>query len=685
MRECEKLFSPVSIGGMQLKNRLVMSPMTTDYGNEDQTPSQRLIDYLSARARGGVGLITAEVCTVDIKHRYLQRSLTLGGDEYIGFHKVLTDEIHRHGACIQPQITHPGPESLSAFFSSEPAIGPSPVVSPVWGGVCRELEVREIPVIIDQYAEAVLRAFKAGYDGVELHAAHSYHLLGSFLSPWRNKRRDEYGGHRFETRSRLLLEVVAAIRERVPRAFPLTVRLSGYERAPGGLDVDEIQRLAPMLVEAGVDAFHMSGGVSDRLVSQIVVGGQEPIAYNAHIAETIKQVVDVPVMVVGRIHDPREGEKVLQANQADLIVMGRPFLADAELPNKARAGKFDDIRYCLSCENCIDAMARGTLNCAVNASTGRENELDYARTAQARKVMIIGGGPAGMEAARVASLRGHHVSLYEQQLHLGGSVVLASTVHKDNEPILHYLKKQLSDLPVKVYLGKKVDEDLIREVKPDVAILATGAKLVTQSIPGDHLPNVITGQMLRELLKGDVSPESYRRFPWLLKMIALCSSGWAGRFINPARLRMLTRIWMPLGRRIVIIGGDLAALELAEFLAARKRKIYLFETSNRLAPEVGKKRRAEHMDKLDRLGVVVNSGVTVREITPTGVIISASKQHEKHIAADSVIVAGEPVAASEFLEKLEALVPEVHAIGDCTGLGLIVKAIDQGSTVANQL
>lgn len=685
MQTCDTLFSPIKIGGMQLRNRLVMSPMTTDYGNEDQTPSARLTDYLVARARGGVGLITAEVCTVDIAHRYLQRSLTLSEDRFIDLHKPLVDAVHRYGTCIQPQITHPGPESLSAFFSNIPAVGPSPVVSPVWGGVCRELALDEIPAIIDQYAAAAYRAHLAGYDGIELHAAHSYHLLGSFLSPWRNKRRDEYGGHRPETRSRLLLEVVEAIRSKVPAGFPITVRLSGYERAPGGLDINDMQQLAPRLVAAGVDAFHMSGGVSDRLVSQIVASAESPSAYNAHIAETIKQVVDVPVMVVGRIHDPRVGERVLQQGQADLIVMGRPLLADPDLPNKARAGRFDDIRFCLSCENCIDAMARGTLNCAVNAATGREREFDVVKTATPRKVMIVGGGPAGMEAARVAAQRGHKVCLYEQQEHLGGSLVLASTVHHDNEPILHFLQRQLRQLPVAIHLGTAVGREQIQAEKPDVLIVACGAQLHTPVIPGQDLPNVISGSQLRELLKGRASEAALSRLPVLPAMALRYFGSYVNRWVSPSRLRQLTRLWMPLGKRVVIIGGDLAAVELAGFLAERGRKVYLLESGSRLAPEVGKKRRAEHMDQLDRLGVVVNTGVTVSEITREAVLISAAEGHSHALPADSVLIAGEPVAAENWWSDLESLVPELHAIGDCTGLGLIVKAINEGATIANNI
>ena len=414
----ERLFSPIRIGSMDVRNRLVMSPMTTDYGTADQRPSDRLIRYLEARAKGGVGLLTVEVCTIDPQHRYQPHSLTLGTDEVIADHRRLTEACHRHGARVQPQISHPGPESKAPFYADMPSIGPSVCINTHNFIPCRALAIDEMPAIIDQYGQAGRRALAAGYDGIELHAAHGYMLLGSFLSPFRNKRTDDYTGATRDGRLKLLLAVVREIKRATDGTLPITLRIAGYERLGGARDLDDTQQIAPVLVEAGVDAFHISSGSDDKLCVDIIPGSSRRDGFNVALAAAVKQVVDVPVMVVGRIHHPELAEQILANGMADMIVMGRPLLADPDLPNKARAGQLAEIRRCISCQNCMDSMMIAPLdsnmNCAVNAQSGRETTISLAPAARSKHVLVIGGGTGGMEAARVAALRGHRVTLWEQ-------------------------------------------------------------------------------------------------------------------------------------------------------------------------------------------------------------------------------------------------------------------------------
>lgn len=683
-----KLLSPIKIGSMLVKNRVVMSPMTTNYGNEDQTPSDRLIAFLSARAAGGVGLITVEVCTVDVKEKYQPQSLTLGDDSFIPSHRRLTDALHAYGAKVQPQITHPGPESLIWLYHGEPSVGPGIVLGASTSVPSRQLAIEELDGIVELYAQASRRARDAGYDGIELHAAHGYMLLGTFLSPVRNIRQDEYGADTIENRTRLLVRVLRRIKEVAGRDFPITLRISGFERLPGGRASYDTARIAPVLVEAGVDAFHISGGVSDRTVSQIVCGAEYPNGYNVPEAEAVKRAVDVPVMVVGRIHDPEYAEEILQADKADMIVAARPLLADPEWVNKAAAGRLKEIRRCISCQNCIDSMflwpTESKMACAVNAASGREQALNYARAEKFKRIVIVGGGPGGMEAARIATLRGHHVTLFEKRRRLGGSLVLASTVHSDNGRLLDFLTAQMKALSVDIRFGVDADVASIRALEPDEVIVATGAKLKLPEIPGLDLPHVITGVDLRRLVNGE-NISAVAAFPGWMKVAAGLSAPLLDRAVTPARLRTASDYWLPIGKRVVMLGGDLAAIELAEFLAKRGRDVALFTEEQDIAPEIGPKRRLEHEHRLERLKVSINTCVHFDAIEAHGAAIVMAGGRRVVARADTVIVAGAPVADVNLYDALKAAGLSSHAIGDCTGLGLIVKAVYEGAELANRL
>ncbi|MBV9089921.1 MAG: NADH:flavin oxidoreductase, partial [Mycobacteriaceae bacterium] len=396
---------------MAVRNRLVMSPMETMYGTPDGLPSARTRDYFVARARGGVGLITVGATGIDDKHPETPSGLHLGTDAAVPAHRALVDAVHEHGAKIQPQIVHAGPDGLGPELHNVTSLGPSVIPSYLTGRPSAEATSGQIAEIIDRFKAAARRAVQAGYDGIELHAAHGYMFLGSFLAPQRNRRTDDYRGDSAKGRIRVVLETLAAIRSEVGGGFPVTLRISGYERVAGGRPIYETAELAPQLAAAGVDAFHVSGGVIDRLVTGMVNAADDGDALNGGAAAAVKQVVDVPVIAVGRIHDPDLAERIIADGRADFVAMGRPMLADESLPNKLRSGQPHRIRKCISCENCIDAMEqRFSVDCAVNPRTGKERELEPTRAAHAKHVVVVGGGPAGLEAARVASGRGHRVT-----------------------------------------------------------------------------------------------------------------------------------------------------------------------------------------------------------------------------------------------------------------------------------
>ena len=673
--------APGQIGAMMVRNRVVMSPMETMYGTPDGLPSGRTRDYFAARAKGGVGLITLGATGVDHEHPETPGGLHLATDQAVDAHRALVDVVHEHGAKIQPQIVHAGPDGLGPEIFGVTSLGPSVIPSYLTGRPSVEISKQQLCTVLDLFKAAARRAVEAGYDGIELHAAHGYMLLGSFLAPQRNRRTDEYRGDSAHGRLRVVLDALAAIRAEIGDALPITLRVSGYERVAGGRPIYETARVAPELVAAGVDAFHISGGVIDRLVTGMVNGADDGDELNIGAAAAVKQVVDVPVIAVGRIHDPSRAEQILADRRADFIAMGRPLLADPDLPRKLLTCQAHRVRKCISCENCIDAMEqRFSVDCAINPRTGRERELAAPPTAHARSVMVIGGGPAGLEAARVAAERGHRVTLVERAGQLGGALRWASVLHPENQPFLHYLRDGISNSSTKVVLGENVSTNDVVAAAPDAVVVATGGRVAVPPIPGADLPHVHTGPGLRELLGGRAESTD----PAWQRVGASLLGGWRQRLVRPGAVRLASRAWMPVGRRVTIIGGDLVALELAEFLAHRGRLVSILEAGKDIAPEVGNKRKTEHMDRLDRLGVTVHVRAAAERITADSVVFTPAGGTSRQLAADSVVLAGTVEPDTTLFDALVAALPgtEVHAAGDCTGLGLIRKATEDGARAA---
>jgi 2,4-dienoyl-CoA reductase (NADPH2) len=649
MSELSALFSPIKIGSMELENRIVMAPMTVDYGLPDETPSPRHLAYYGERAAGGMALIGLEVCSVDADHRYQQHSLGLHSDSQIEGHKKLVDAIHAHGVKVQPQISHPGPESLAPFFKQIQPMGPSVCRTETTKQLCREMDLEEIEAVIEMYGEGARRAREAGYDGIELHAAHNYMMLGSFISSLRNFRTDEYAGGKFEGRAKFPLEVLARIRQKVGDDFPITMRISGFERQSGGREINDTQRLAPLLASAGVDCFHVSGGVGDANITQIITGPEFGAGYNVAAATAIKQVVDVPVLVVGQNMDPVEADKIVAEGRADLIAMGRSLLADPQLPNKAREGRLREINRCNLCQGCVDSMTAdfNGAACSVNPRAGKEEQFPLEAAATSKKVVVVGGGPGGMAAAMYACERGHQVTLIEKEAELGGAFRWASVLFEKNQLFLDYLKARVTDLPVDVQLNTEANETTLKDLAPDAIILATGGRFESPEIPGDQAGHVIRGKGVVELVKR------------------------AGAKAN-----------LEVGNKVAVIGANLIGIELAEVLAQSGRSVHLIEPSSRMATPAGKKRRADHCKKLDTLGVPVNTGVGVKEITAKGVTLELAAGRTSEVLADTVIVVGYPGADSSLAEKVQDLASEVHSIGDATGFGLSKKAVQEAMEIA---
>ncbi|WP_209721481.1 FAD-dependent oxidoreductase [Marmoricola sp. OAE513] len=672
------LLAPGRIGSMELRNRIVMSPMETMYGTPDGLPSERTVAYFAARAAGGVGLITVGATGIDHQHPETPGGLHLGTDASVEAHRRLVEAVHAHGAKIQPQIVHAGPDGLGPEMHGVTSLGPSVIPSYLTGRPSEEISLLQIGALMDLYKAAVRRAREAGYDGIELHAAHGYMMLGSFLAPQRNRRTDDYRGDRVAGRLKIVLDALTAIRSEVGKDFPITLRISGFERVAGGRPMYETAQVAPALVEAGVNAFHVSGGVIDRLVSKMVNGSDDGDGLNVGAAAAVRQAVDVPVIAVGRLHDPALAEEVLASGRADFVALGRPLLADPDLPTKLAAG--GNVRQCISCENCIDALEmRFSVDCAVNPRTGKEADLALLPTRERKHVVVIGAGPGGMEAARSASATGHRVTLLDANRQLGGALLWASIVHEENEPFLTYLRHEIEASAVDVRLGVRVGAADVAALAPDAVVVATGARIVVPSIPGDDLPHVLHGPALRELLAGRSTADQ----PLLHRAGARLVAGRGQRLVTPAAVRRATRAWMPVGKQVVIVGGDLVAIEFAEFLATRGRTVTVLEAGRDIAPEIGWKRKTEHMHRLDRLGVTVHVRAEVVRIVPSGVEFVPSGGTARVLPADSVILAGAAEAELRLRDELTDRLPgvPVEAIGDATGLGLIQKATEDAARV----
>lgn len=643
------LLQPLEIGSLTLPNRMAMAPITVDFANPDETPSEQQIAYYAARAKGGAGLITLEVCTVDENHRYQAKSLGLWGDHLIEPHKKLVDAIHAHGAKVFPQLSHTGPESLAPFFKGMPSVGPSAIRTPTTQQLCRELAEDEIPALVALYGDAARRAQQAGYDGIELHAAHSYMLLGSFLSPLRNFRNDSYGGRKLETRMRLLLEVLADIRAKVGRDFPVVVRLSGFEREPGGRELNDTLRMAPALVAAGVDAFHISGGVSDNHISQIIPSSDYRQGYNLAFCRALKQVVDVPVIAVGRFVEPQHANEAIAVGDADAIMFGRALLADPELPNKVKANQLASVRPCTACQDCVDTILTGVgVRCAVNPQCAREQELSLPHTEQSKRLLVIGAGPAGMEAARLACEAGHQVTLCEASGELGGRLNAMRSIEREDRRLLDYLIAEVTRLPIAVQLNQRIELSQLDSNHYDAVIVATGAQLQLPPLPMADSEQVLAGHKLEQALKTGTLLE---RLP---------------------------------GQRVAVIGAGLIGLELGDALARGGKTAIVIGQESRVAAEVGKKRRGEECRRLDQLGASLVTDVQFEAIEARSVRYQIAGR-TRELAVDHVLVA--PLYEADQAQQQAAAdcALPCFVIGDAQGFGLIKQALLGAHQVQQQL
>lgn len=628
----EEIFKPGRIGKMEVKNRLVVPAMATMYADEEGKVTDRLIAYHEAKAHGGWGLIITEDQVINKGVGGFPNLPGLWNDDQIDGHKKLTQAVHKYGSKIAAQIYHAGRQTTKAVIGEKP-VAPSPIPDPVIGEVPRELEAEEIKSIIEDYANAAFYAKKSGYDGVEVHGAHGY-LICEFLSPFSNKRTDEYGGN-LENRARFALETLRAIKEKTGKDYPVIFRISVDELVYGGLTVEDTKLIALMLENEGADAIHASVGVNASQQYTIAPSSVKH-AWAVKYAEAIRSVVKIPVITVNRITHPAMAENILSSERADFVAMGRASLADPKLPKKTRKGRTEDINFCIGClQGCIGLLAQNKpIKCLVNPSCGREAEFTLKKAAKRRKVMIVGGGPAGMEAAIVTAKRGHKVHLYERSNKLGGQWLLAAMPpgKEDLNQLIIWQKNQLKKLGVNVKLNTNVNKELIEDVDPDVLIVATGTEQTPSKYPGAEGRNVV---FTNDVLSGEVN----------------------------------------VGKNVLVIGGDFGGPQTAEHLAIHGHGVTLITKNKEIAPSLVAGMRILMLEALKKNNVEILTGKKVLSITEDGVLIDKKDKTEELKGFDTVVITSmlKPIK-DQFKEFENSL--EILEIGDATRNGL--DAIEAG-------
>ena len=637
-----KAFESVRIGRMLLKNRLVCPPMVRNYGTERGFVTQRSIDHYQTIARGGVGLVIVEATCVDApKGKGWDFGLVFDDDVFIEGFEKLADAIHLHGSKVAVQLHHAG-SGTDVRTTHMHQFGPTEAAS-AGRSLVQELTLEGIAELVRKFARAAVRAKKAGLDGVEIHMAHKY-LIAQFLSSATNMRQDLYGGS-LEKRARFALEVLKAVRESVGTEFPVWCRINGQELGiENGITVEEAQALAVMLEKAGADALHVSASGAGKYLGYNGGVMYDPPGNLLPLATAIKQAVDIPVIAVGKLNF-QLAEAALRDGKADLIALGRSLLADPDLPMKAQQGRFEDIRPCIWCRTCGDVFLykkRSGIRCQVNAALGYEGEYPITQAVRRKRILVIGGGPSGMEAARVAALRGHKVTLYEKHERLGGNLVLAALApHK--EPIrlfAEYLERQVRKLGVEVVSGTEVTAEVVASLRPDAVVMATGSNPLSPGIKGIDLHNVFSAL---DVLRGNVG----------------------------------------IGKRVVIIGGGMVGSEVADFLSERGHQVTVVEMLDQIAGNIGVRMRARLLDRLEEKGVVLMTSTRCLEINGRAVLVLDSRMERQELNCDTIVVAAGAAPNRDLWQAIMKLVPEPYLIGDCLEPHQILEAVSDGFRIGS--
>ena len=633
------LFSPKKIGKMEIKNRLAVSPMVCNYCTAEGEATERFIAYHEEKAKGGFGLIITENFAITPEGRGFTNMACIFDDKQIAGHAGLTKRVHDAGAKIVAQMTHAGRQTDHSVNTGVQPVAPSAIPCPDKQEMPHELTIAEIRKMVSNFGDAARRLRDAGFDGVEIHGGHGY-LIAEFMSPYANKRVDEYGGV-LVNRLRFVREVIDDIRAKTSPDFPILFRISSAELMPGGRTIQDTMAIAIMLEKWGIDAIDLTCGTYGE--GSTIPNMASPHAWNIDAAGELKKVVSIPVMAVGRITDPIMAETVLRAGKADFVIMGRGSLADPHLPNKAKAGDLDRVRQCIGClQGCIGKLMKGEpIACLVNPQLGFEFER-IIKTEKPLHVCVVGGGPAGIEAARAAAMKGHHVSLFERDDRLGGSFGIAAYPPYKGELATYsaWAKGELADLGVNVHMNTEFNADLAEKGMYDVAILATGSK--------PCIPESIRISGSRTVEAQDLI---------------------AGKTKEP-------------GAKCAILGGGLIGLEAAVHLGWMGRDVTIVEMMDRIAADVESGVLPSLLELVDRYGVKTVTGARVLEVDGVSVTYETCGGMESE-SFDTIVLAMGLKSEDGLKAVLERFAGRVFVAGDAREPRKALDATREGFAVGN--
>lgn len=630
------LFDELQIGSMILKNRTFMAPMSLGYGDQTGIPTLQEQAYWLERAKGEVGCIITDATSVDPNTPYLGNTLCFRSEESIVEYKKFTDKIHEYGTKIIPQITHPGPESISSFFGVTP-ISSSGYLNSMYQKT-RELKVEEIPNIISMYANTSYQAKQAGFDGIELHCAHGYMLLGSFLSPLKNKRTDEYGGDLMH-RARLLFEVIEAIKSKCGAEFPIILRMSGSEKIAGGNTVENMLQLIPELEKRGVDAFEISGGSQYELPNKIMPSHGEECATNLKEALRIKEISHIPVLLVGKINEAKLARSLVEEEKVDGIVLGRALLADADFVKKVKEGKDCQIAPCTGClAGCVGQQTKrlcGT--CVINPFCGHEIEMKIEPSTSNKKIMVIGGGIGGLSAARMCALRGLDVEIFEKSNVLGGQINLASKIapKKEMHKWIEYLENECQRLHIPVHLNHEVKVDDVNSF--DVVLVCNG------SIPKKPNENAYTAH---DILGDKVDVHG----------------------------------------NVLVVGGGMVGVEASEYICEKHpdAHVTILEMKKNIDDGESPVNLVSTMTRIQTLPITALTETKLVSVED-GVVVEKAGETQNLGKFDFIIYATGSKPDSSLYEAIREIGKETYLFGDASSVAQALEAVRDGVNIALKL